>query len=200
MEMEVKQEISEETCKIEVEYNDLDGIKCEIKDEYNSPSTHEYDCLDLKEHPINTEIGQHGNKLNPFQENKKTEKDNLKENNLEIMEAHSSHEGNFMNPHAEGKTLNKDRIVVTGKKLYKCETCFKQFPTSSDLGKHLRVHTGEKPYNCEICFKQFSEADNPKENNLEIMEAHSPHEGNFMNPHAEGKTLNKDRIVVDSSD
>ncbi|XP_050501045.1 UDP-glycosyltransferase UGT5-like isoform X4 [Diabrotica virgifera virgifera] len=63
--MEVKQEIIEETCKIEIEYNDLDlddalldVFKCEVKEESNT-----------------NEIEPHGSNLSTsFEENQKTEK------------------------------------------------------------------------------------------------------------------------------
>uniref|UniRef100_A0A6P7GT39 Zinc finger protein 583-like n=1 Tax=Diabrotica virgifera virgifera TaxID=50390 RepID=A0A6P7GT39_DIAVI len=161
---ETEKEISEETCKIEIEYHDLDdalldGFKREVQDESNSHDL--YDSLGLNKCPVNTEIEQHGNELNPFEENQEIEKDCLPENKMEIKETlteHSSHEENYMNPHAETKTSNINTKVVTGKKPSKCEICFKQFSEARNLKVHLRVHTGEKPHKCKICFKQFSQA------------------------------------------
>ncbi|CAH1280437.1 unnamed protein product [Diabrotica balteata] len=164
--MEVKQEVMEETCKVEIESNDLgdallDGIKCEIQEESSRQNTYDtYNYLDLKEHLVKIKI-EHGNKLNPCEENQKSEKDDLQDNKMVIMGTqieHSSQEGNYINPHAEGKTLNKNIKVVTGKKSDKCEICFKQFTRTDNLKRHLITHTGEKAYKCEICFKQFTTA------------------------------------------
>ncbi|XP_072396205.1 uncharacterized protein [Diabrotica undecimpunctata] len=162
--MEVKQEFSEDTCKVEIEYNDLDDtfmddFKCEIKEESNGQCTpNTYDYLDLEEYPTNTEIHQDRNKLNPFEENHKTEKSVTKgEKEIKIMETsceHSSHTGHYTSRHAEEKTINNN--IKSQTRPYKCEICFKQFNLSCNLNQHLRVHTGEKPYRCEICFKPFS--------------------------------------------
>ncbi|XP_050518264.1 zinc finger protein 227-like isoform X2 [Diabrotica virgifera virgifera] len=164
--MEVKQEFSEETCKVEIEYNDLDdalldGFKCEIKQESNTQSTCDtYDCIDLKEYSTHTEIYQGINKLNPSEENQKTEKGFAQEeNNTKIMETfceHSSHKEHCWSQQAEEKTVHQNITTQTGKGTYSCEICSKQFSRTHCMKKHLRVHTGEKPYKCEICFKQFS--------------------------------------------
>uniref|UniRef100_A0A6P7GJJ5 Uncharacterized protein LOC114337642 isoform X3 n=1 Tax=Diabrotica virgifera virgifera TaxID=50390 RepID=A0A6P7GJJ5_DIAVI len=59
--MEVKQEVSEETCKIEIENNDvndalLDNVKTEIKEEPQTEITHDsFDYLNLGEYPLKTE-------------------------------------------------------------------------------------------------------------------------------------------------
>ncbi|XP_072389811.1 uncharacterized protein [Diabrotica undecimpunctata] len=170
--MEIKQEISEETCKVEIKYNDLDdalldGFKYEIHEESNRQSTDDTsDYLYLKECPINTEIKQHGNKLILFEDNLKTEKAYLQEENkMEIMETlieHSSYEGNYMSQNDEVKTLHQNMKIVVGQRSYKCKICSKQFSQASHLKSHSRVHTEEKSQKCEICFKEFSHASHLK--------------------------------------
>uniref|UniRef100_A0A6P7H9I1 Zinc finger protein 253-like n=1 Tax=Diabrotica virgifera virgifera TaxID=50390 RepID=A0A6P7H9I1_DIAVI len=162
--MEVKQEIIEETCKIEIEDNDLDDapladfVKSEIKEESNGQNRHDY--LDLKKCSMNPEI-EHDKLNNTYEEIQKTEKGYLQmENKTEIVEPiteHSSHEAKN-SQQVEGQTLNKNLKVVTRQRHYKCEICFKQFSQSGNLKSHLRVHTGEKPYKCEICLKHFTES------------------------------------------
>ncbi|XP_050517390.1 zinc finger protein 98-like isoform X8 [Diabrotica virgifera virgifera] len=160
--MEVKQEISEEKCKTEIEYNNLDdallgGFQYEIKEESNRQSSHDtHDYLDLKECLIKTEVEQ-------YEERQKTEEGYPQdEDKTEIMEKlieNSSCTGNDTSRHDEGKRLNQTMELATGQRRFKCEVCFKQFSQATNLKGHLRVHTGEKPYKCEICFKQFNLAD-----------------------------------------
>ncbi|XP_072383213.1 uncharacterized protein [Diabrotica undecimpunctata] len=156
----IKQEISEETCEVEIENNDLDyalldRFKCEVKEESNLESRDDtFDCSALNEFLIKTEIEQDENKLTRFKGKRKIKGGYLlDEHKMEIMDTlieYSSYEGNYQL--SEVKILNNDMKVATGQRPYKCEICFKQFSQASNLKTHLRVHTGEKSYKCEICF------------------------------------------------
>uniref|UniRef100_A0A6P7GWU7 Zinc finger protein 845-like n=1 Tax=Diabrotica virgifera virgifera TaxID=50390 RepID=A0A6P7GWU7_DIAVI len=166
--MEVKQEISEQTCGVEIDNNGVDDVrlenfKSEIKEESNLESTdYPLECLDLKEFPIKTKIEKDGNEVTCFEEKQNTTQSfTLNENKMKIMETfseHSSHKEPHMSPHAEGKTVNEIVKVQTTHGSYNCEICLKQFSVKSNLKAHLVVHTRERPHKCKICFKQFSQA------------------------------------------
>uniref|UniRef100_A0A6P7FYC4 Zinc finger protein 235-like n=1 Tax=Diabrotica virgifera virgifera TaxID=50390 RepID=A0A6P7FYC4_DIAVI len=170
--MEVKQEFSEKTCKVEIEYNDLneallDGSKCEVEEQSNTQTTHDtYDYADFKESSRHSEIYQDISKLNPIEENQKSEKGftqgQIKTKIRETFGEHSSHKEHCTSRHAEEKTVNKNIKVQIRTGPYKCDFCFKQFSTPHKLEIHMRVHNGEKPYECKICFKRFTQAFNLK--------------------------------------
>ncbi|XP_044281323.1 zinc finger and SCAN domain-containing protein 20-like isoform X3 [Varanus komodoensis] len=70
--------------------------------------------------------------------------------------------------HAEGKLFecfkggeifcqreNSPRWLCTGKKLYECPECGKNFHNKADLIRHVRIHTGERPFECPQCGQFF---------------------------------------------
>ncbi|XP_072399772.1 uncharacterized protein [Diabrotica undecimpunctata] len=79
--MEIKQEFSEDTCKVEIYSNKvdealLDNFKSEIKLDHNRKSTHDslsFDDLDLNEFSLKTEIEEDENKLTLFEEKQTNE-------------------------------------------------------------------------------------------------------------------------------
>ncbi|XP_050510098.1 zinc finger protein 429-like [Diabrotica virgifera virgifera] len=181
--MEVKQEVGEETYKIEIdtEVNNalLDSCKIEIKEEPKRESIHDtcgYE--DLKKTPMKIEIGQDEH----TQTNEKGFPQEV--NTLEIIKTihvHSNDKKQPMNRPAEGKTLkceicakqfakkgylNEHMKIHSGEKPHNCEICSKQFIQAGRLKRHLRIHTGEKPYKCKICFQQFSDTSNLKKHSM----------------------------------
>ena len=55
----------------------------------------------------------------------------------------------------DNKFLNQQINVQKKMKSYKCDICFKVFPSKSKLTTHCRTHTGEKPFACKICIKNL---------------------------------------------
>uniref|UniRef100_A0A6P7H2Y7 Zinc finger protein 235-like n=1 Tax=Diabrotica virgifera virgifera TaxID=50390 RepID=A0A6P7H2Y7_DIAVI len=165
--MDVKQEVTEETCKVKVEiYNNevddgfLDSCKIEIQEEPKKESIHDtFVYSDSQEFPTKIEVDPDESQLRPAEEI--DEKGYLQdEDKMEIggkLIKDLSYEGNDTSRQTEEKTLNKNMKVVTGRRPNKCEICSKQFSQRHHLKRHLRVHTGEKRYKCDICFKQFSQ-------------------------------------------
>ncbi|XP_050509985.1 zinc finger protein 233-like isoform X2 [Diabrotica virgifera virgifera] len=184
--MEVKQEVGEEACKIEIDtdVNEavLNSFKLEIKEEQEPKREtiqgDTFDYVDLKNIniPMKIEIGQDEHKLLSLEQKQTIEKGfPQEENTLEsrkTIDIHSWNERQPMSQPAEGKSfkceicfklfakkkrLNEHIRIHSTEKLYKCDICLKQFRAAASVIRHMRSHTGEKPYKCEICFKQFAQ-------------------------------------------
>ncbi|XP_050668158.1 zinc finger protein 883-like [Leptidea sinapis] len=50
----------------------------------------------------------------------------------------------------------------TKEKIYKCDTCSREFFTSMSLKRHQLTHTGEKPHKCSLCDKRFTQSNSMK--------------------------------------
>ncbi|CAG9827902.1 unnamed protein product [Diabrotica balteata] len=161
--MEIKQEASEKSCKIERVACDgpMDAVKIEIKEEPKRESAYDaFDYLDLNKFPLKTEVEPDEYKFKLFEDKQTTNEEgrSQEKNRMKIIEMlHSSHKAKYTGQQAERKILHKHRKVVTGQRLYKCEICLKQLSRNDSFARHMKIHTGEKPYKCQNCLKQFSE-------------------------------------------
>ncbi|GFS99996.1 hypothetical protein NPIL_261331 [Nephila pilipes] len=45
-------------------------------------------------------------------------------------------------------------------RIFRCEICGKQFKSSCDLKRHIRVKNGDRPYPCDCCNKTFTQSNN----------------------------------------
>ncbi|XP_076039184.1 uncharacterized protein LOC143024276 [Oratosquilla oratoria] len=61
-------------------------------------------------------------------------------------------------PHRGAPTCSD--VQARPRERYSCKFCFKVFPRSANLTRHLRTHTGEQPYKCKFCERSFSISSN----------------------------------------
>uniref|UniRef100_A0A6P7FYD0 Zinc finger protein 225-like n=1 Tax=Diabrotica virgifera virgifera TaxID=50390 RepID=A0A6P7FYD0_DIAVI len=164
--MEVKQEVMEETCKIEVDHNELndvllDTFKSEIKEEPQSETTHHsFDYLNSEEYPLKTDVKQDEDKLCPLEVKQSF-----------ICEDTPTDECNELKDHISKQmtqcttAIKKVKAVErrSQEKQLECEISPKQFSTSSYLKVHMKMHSGENLFECEICTKKFLRSSTLKE-------------------------------------
>lgn len=58
------------------------------------------------------------------------------------------------------QNMNNPPHMAKPKDQHSCRFCYKKFPRSANLTRHLRTHTGEQPYKCKYCERSFSISSN----------------------------------------
>uniref|UniRef100_A0A6P7GQV6 Gastrula zinc finger protein XlCGF7.1-like isoform X4 n=1 Tax=Diabrotica virgifera virgifera TaxID=50390 RepID=A0A6P7GQV6_DIAVI len=175
--IEVKQEVSEETFKEEIDNvyemgDDLfDTFKIEIKEELKREiitNDDAFECSLLNENAMKTEIKQdeekHTNEKSfPYGDvqtdtNKVFKEHGIANSNLEeYVTAHKPITCEICCKMFSRKGNLKEHMKIhTEDKLFLCEICSKTFSRRHYLKEHMRIHTGDKPFTCETCSYRFS--------------------------------------------
>ena len=71
---------------------------------------------------------------------------------------HVLYSGKFKNYHGYDKLSYTEKKLLSRWK-HKCQFCDRQFLSSNDLKRHIRVHTGDRPFQCHICSKAYTRND-----------------------------------------
>ncbi|XP_061573576.1 zinc finger protein OZF-like [Cololabis saira] len=86
--------------------------------------------------------------------------DSSKTADPEPMRRHGDHEDAAVP--SDSNCKSKLTRTHTGKKVFSCSTCRKEFSRSSNLMDHMKIHTGERLYLCNTCGKSFRHLSNFK--------------------------------------
>ncbi|XP_061573574.1 zinc finger protein 37-like [Cololabis saira] len=90
--------------------------------------------------------------------------DSSKTADLEPMRRHGDHEDAAVP--SDSNCKSKLTRTHTGKKVFSCSTCRKEFSKRSILVDHMKIHTGERPYLCNTCGKSFRQSSTLKNHKM----------------------------------
>ncbi|XP_072392133.1 uncharacterized protein [Diabrotica undecimpunctata] len=152
----VKQEVSEDTCKTEID-NEVDKalfdtFKIEVNEEPKREITDgAFEYLVLKEKPIKTEIEQDKDKLELFEEKQKDEKSFFREDIQNDV-------NKLIKDHVTNTTLDQvlTAPAVVNTEIYvTCEICDKLFSIKNPLKLDVSGNTEKTNFRCKICIKNL---------------------------------------------